>query len=135
MQQSSTQTMPQFTPCASLAALGSYLQHIHLFLPIRTELSIRQKTMIHTPLDKIYDAWIALLAGAHGIVEVNTRLRSDVALQQAFGRTSCAEQSTIQATLNACTPDNVEQLTRALTTIYRQHSLGYRHAYAKAWQL
>lgn len=135
MHQSSTDTRPQFTPCASLAALGSYLQQIQLFAPIRSELRIRQKTMIHTPIDKLYDAWIAFLAGAHGIVEVNTRLRSDGVLQQAFGRTSCAEQSTIQATLNACTADNVQQLSDALTTIYRQHSQGYRHNYARAWQI
>ena len=38
MQQSSTETMPQFTPCASLAALGSYLQQIKLFDPIRAQL-------------------------------------------------------------------------------------------------
>src|SRR5262245_49207441 len=115
MQQSSTQPMPQFTPCASLAALGSYLQQLRLFEPIGEQVRIKQKTMIHTPLDKLYDAWIAILAGAHGIVEVNTRLRSDSVLQQAFGRSSCADQSTIQATLNACTTDNVQQLSDALT--------------------
>jgi Transposase DDE domain group 1 len=135
MQQSSTQSMPQFTPCASLAALGSYLQPLKLFEPIREQVRIKQKTLIHTPIDKLYDAWIAILAGAHGIVEVNTRLRSDAVLQQAFGRSSCADQSTIQSTLNACTTDNVQQLCDALTTIYRQHSQGYRHNYARHWQI
>jgi hypothetical protein len=118
-----------------LAALGSYLQQIQLFAPICDQVRIAQKTITHTPLDKLFDAFITMLAGAHGLVEVNTRLRSDVALQQAFGRTSCAEQSTIQATLNACTAEQVEQLQRALTTIYRQHSLGYRHNYAQQWQI
>src|SRR6266567_9416561 len=40
----------------------------------------------HTPIDKVYDACISLLAGAHGLVEINTRLRADPALQKAFGR-------------------------------------------------
>src|SRR5438270_13013451 len=40
----------------------------------------------HTPLDKLYDAFIAMLAGAHGLVEINSRLRADAALQEAFGR-------------------------------------------------
>lgn len=65
----------------------------------------------------------------HGLVAVTTRLRSDMALQQAFGRTACADQSTIPDTLNACTTDTVTQLTAALTTIYRQHAQGYRHNY------
>jgi hypothetical protein len=33
-------------------------------------------------------------------------LRSDVALQQSFGRIVCADQSAVQAALNACTADN-----------------------------
>lgn len=41
---------------------------------------IAQKTVHYTPTDKLYDAFIATLAGAHGIVEVNTRLRANLAL-------------------------------------------------------
>jgi hypothetical protein len=134
MGQSTTETTT-FSPCASLAALGYYLQHSKLFEPVRQRVQIMQKTVKHTPLDKLYDAWIAMLAGAHGLVEINTRLRSDLALQQAFGRTACADQSTVQATLNACTMANVQQLSDALTSIYRQHSRGYRHDYARRWQL
>jgi hypothetical protein len=89
----------------------------------------------YTPTDKLYDALIAILAGAHGIVEVNTRLRSDKALQPAFGRRGCAEQSVIQETLDACTTENVQQLEQALEQIYRQHSQGYRHDYQQGWQL
>jgi Transposase DDE domain group 1 len=135
MRQSSTETTTLFTPCASLAALGCYLRHIQLFEPIRERVQIGQKTVKHAPIDKLYDAWIALLAGAHGLVEINTRLRSDRALQQAFGRTMCADQSTVQATLNACTTENVLQLQQALTTIYRHYSRGYRHDYARRMQL
>jgi hypothetical protein len=56
-------------------------------------------------------------------------------LQLAFGRTGCADQSTIQATLNACSGSTVQQMTSAVTTIYRQHSQGYRHAYQRRLQL
>jgi hypothetical protein len=118
-----------------LAALGCHLQHLQLFEPIRTQVQIAQKTVLHSPVDKLFDAFITLLAGAHGLVEVNTRLRCDLALQQAFGRTSCADQSTIQETLNACTEQNVSELTDALTTIYRAHSQGYRHDYPAQYQV
>jgi hypothetical protein len=96
---------------------------------------IAQKTVKHTPSDKLYDAFISILAGAHGLVEINTRLRSDQALQRAFGRTSCAEQSVVQETLDRCTAENVRQMEQALDTIYRQHSQGYQHNYIHDWQV
>lgn len=131
----STMISEHSSPCASLAAIGAHIQHLDLFAPIRQTVQIAQKTVKYTPTDKLYDAFIAILAGAHGIVEVNTRLRADPALQRAFGRTACAEQSVVQETLDHATPANVTQLQQALTTIYRQHSQGYRHDYAAAWQV
>jgi len=118
-----------------LAAVGLRLRQLDLFGPIRSTVTIAQKTVKHTPAQKLYDAFIAMLAGAHGLVEINTRLRSDAALQAAFGRAACAEQSVVQETLDACTTENVAQLEQAVETIYRQHSQGYRHDYAAAWQV
>jgi hypothetical protein len=112
-----------------------HLQALDLLGPVRERVKIAQKTVKHAPTDKVYDALIALLAGAHGLVEINTRLRSDAALQAAFGRSACAEQSVVQETLNACTAETVAQMQAALDVIYRQHSQGYRHDYEQAWQL
>src|SRR5260370_5741421 len=122
MNESITPTPTHFSPAASLAALGVKLSQLDLFGPVRTEVQIRQKTVKHTPVDKLYDAFISLLAGAHGLVEINTRLRTDPALQHAFGRQACAEQSVVQETLDACTSANVTQLQQALDVIYRPHS-------------
>ncbi len=41
----------------------------------------------------------------------------------------------VQQTLDACTAENVQQLEQAMDTIYRQHSQGSRHDYARAYQL
>ena len=123
------------SPCATLAAIGVQLQHLNLFAPIRQTVQIAQKTVKYTPADKLYDAFITMLAGAHGIIEVNTRLRADPALQRAFGRSGCAEQSVVQETLDHATPENVTQMAQALTTIFRQHSQSYRHDYTHAWQI
>jgi hypothetical protein len=120
---------------ASLAALGVHLQRLDLFGPIRQQVHIAQKTVRYTPTDKLYDAFIALLAGAHALVEINGRRRPDPALQAAFGRGGCAEQSVVQDTLDACTQETVEPLEAAWALISRQHSQGYRHAYADAWQI
>lgn len=130
-----TATTSHASPRASLAALGALLRHRDVFGPVRRRVTIAQKTVKYTPTDKLYDGLIAILAGAHGLVEVNTRLRSDHALQQAFGRTACAEQSVVQQTLDACTAENVQQMEQALAQIYRQHSQGYRHDYQQRLQV
>ena len=98
MNESITSTTNHFSPAASLAALGVKLSQLDLFGPIRTQVQIKQKTVKHTPTDKLYDALISRLSGAHGLVEINTRLRADPALQKAFGRSACAEQSVVQET-------------------------------------
>lgn len=130
-----TDLVRQSTPHATLVAVGLKVQHLDLFHPIREQVHIRQKTVRYTPTDKLYDAWIAILAGAHGLVEVNTRLRSDPVLQAAFGRTACAEQSVIQDTLDACDATTVAQMEQVLTTIFRQHSQAYRHDYTQQVQV
>ena len=135
MNESITATTNHFSPAASLAAIGVKLSQLDLFGPIRTTVQIRQKTIKHTPTDKLYDAFISLLAGAHGLVEINTRLRADPALQAAFGRKACAEQSVVQETLSACTAENVTQGQHALDVIYQQHSQGFQHNYEAGFQL
>ncbi len=123
------------TPRASLTALGLKLQQLDLFGPIRATVCIPQKTVRYTPHDKLYAAFLALLCGAQGLVEINGRVRPDAALHAAFGCSGCAEQSVVQETLDACTPTTVTQLEAALTAIYQQHSRGYAHDYAAQYQV
>src|SRR5438067_1713677 len=107
MNESTVPTTKHFSPAASLAAIGVKLSQLDLFGPIRTQMKIKQKTVKHTPIDKLVDAFISLLARAHGLVEINTRLRTDIGLQRAFGRSACAEQSVVQEALDACSAENV----------------------------
>ena len=98
MNESILATTNHFSPAASLAAIGVKLSQLDLFGPIRTEVEIGQKIVTHTPVDKLYDAFISLLAGAHGLGESKTRLRTDPGRPRAFGRSACAEQSVVQET-------------------------------------
>ena len=93
----------RFSPRATLAAIGLKVSSLKLLEPIKQNVDILQKSIRHTPFQKLTDAFIAILAGAHGLAEVNTRVRSDEALQRAFGREACAEQSVVQETLNGRT--------------------------------
>ncbi|MCA1607204.1 MAG: transposase, partial [Acidobacteria bacterium] len=128
-------TARRFTPRATLAALGIKLRSMKLLEPIQRNVEIPQKTIRHSPLQKLTDAFVAILAGARGLVEINTRVRSDSALQRAFGRAGCAEQSVVQETLNACTPQTVTQMERAVDEIFRHHSSAYKHNYSESLQI
>jgi len=124
-----------FSQRSALAVVGLKLQAIHLFDPIVTGVHIPQKVVQYTPAQKLQDAFISMLAGSHGLVETNKRVRPDRALQRAFGRAACAEQSTISETINCATAQNVTELETAAKIIYQRFSRGYAHDYAKHWQI
>jgi hypothetical protein len=125
----------QITPRATLVALGLKIRHLGILKRMANTVKIEQKTIKDSPVDKLTDVLVTILAGGQGLVEANTRLRSDRALQLAFGRSRCAEQSVISETLNACTASNVSQLEQAIASIYQAHSAGYQHNYEQDWQL
>lgn len=124
-----------FSSHASLAGIGRKAKKLKLFEPITQKVKIAQKIVHYSPTEKLQDAFITLLAGAQGMVEINKRLKADTGLQRAFGRTGCAEQSVVQDTLDACTAENVEQMHQAMEGIFRRHSQTYRHDYQLHWQL
>src|SRR5215831_9638718 len=109
-------TMPKQTTMttgrASLCALGEYLRRYCFFAPLREHVQIRQKTVRYRPIDKLLDVLGGILCGAKTIAQNNTTIRTDRAVQRAFGQTGCAEQSTIARTLRACTTENVGQLNK-----------------------
>jgi hypothetical protein len=128
-------TSKHFSPRASLAALGLRLRCLGLFEAIAAHVHVPQKTVKHTPAEKLYDAFLAILSGAHGLCEINTRLRADPTLQRSFGRSTCAEYSLVQDTLDACTQENVEQLRRVVASLFRAHSRAARHDYSDSLQV
>jgi hypothetical protein len=131
----SDQVKKRFSSRAPLVAIGAKVRAKGVFEPVTEQVKIKQKTVRYTPQEKLLDVYINILAGGHGMVEINKRVRSDRSVQLAFGRDGCAEQSVVQDTLDACTAENVEQMHRAMQEIYRRHSRGYRHNYTREWQL
>jgi Transposase DDE domain group 1 len=128
-------TQRHYSPRAILVAIGTKVRALKLLQPIEDLVHIRQKAVKYFPVQKLIDALITILAGAHGLSEINTRLRSDPALQRAFGRSGCAEQSVVQETLDACTATNVKQMEQAARQIFHTHSLAYRHNYKHHYQV
>ena len=118
---------------ATLVGIGIKVCEMELLRPIAEQVHIAQKTVKYTPTEKLTDAFIAILAGAQGLVEINKQVRPDPALQAAFGRNGCAEQSVVQDTLDACNAANVEQMYRAMQEIYQRHGRAYRHDFLLNW--
>lgn len=124
-----------FSGHASLVTVGIWMKENQIWKRIEEGVKIEQKVIRHTPTDKLKDLLINILAGGHAIADVNNRVRVDKAMQLAFGRQTCAEQSTISETLNASTAENVLELASALKVIYQEHGRGYRHDYEKSCQV
>jgi len=125
----------KFSGQASLAGIGYWMGQQEIWQVIEELVEIKQKTIRHSPLEKLLDAFINILAGGQGLCEVNMRVKPDEGLQRAFGRTDCADQSSISTTLNRCTGETVVQMRQALQHIYQTHSQGYIHDYTITYQL
>ena len=116
---------------ASLCALGEYLRRHCFFAPLREQLTIPQKTVRHRPVEKVLDALLGILCGAKTIAQSNSTLRLDPAVQRAFGRTGCAEQSTIARTLQASTAETVDQLSRVSWYYLKRYGQTPHHRFAE----
>ncbi len=128
-------TYSKFCRQAGLVVLGHCVQRWGLWADIEQLVHIPQKVRCHSPTAKLLDAFITILAGGHGLVESNLRVGTEPMVQAAFGRTACADQSTISTTFTRCTAANVEQLRAALKVILHKHGQCPRHDYAQAWQV
>ena len=100
------------TSRASLCALGAYLKRHCFFAPLWEQVQLPQKSVRYRPIEKVLDALLGILCGAKTIAQSKSTIRLDPAVQRAFGRTGCAEQSTIARTLQASTAETVDQLSR-----------------------
>jgi hypothetical protein len=121
--------MTMTTGRASLCALGEYLRRHCFFAPLREQVQIAQKTVRYRPVEKLLDVLGGILCGAKTIAQNNVTIRTDRAVQRAFGRTGCAEQSTIARTLRACTAENVTQLEQVSWYYLKRYGATPRHRF------
>lgn len=75
-----------FSARAGLVALGVKFRQMQIWDLVTDQVKVEQKVRQHSPLDKLLDCFINILAGGGGVVEINTRVRPDVAGQRACGR-------------------------------------------------
>ena len=114
--------------------IGVYFGRLGIWPRICEHVCSAQKMKQYRPHDKLLDCLINILAGGRGLSEIETRVRPDTTLQHAFGRTGCAEQSTISDTLDTCTARTDEQMRVALREVFQQYSRSYPHDYTQGLQ-
>jgi hypothetical protein len=120
------------TARASLCALGEYLRRQCFFAPFHEQVKVAQKVVKYRPTEKLLDGLGGMLCGAKTIAQSNVTIKVDPAVQRAFGRKGCADQSTIARTLHACTADNVAQLARLLGFYLKREGRTPRHPFHEA---
>lgn len=127
--------MPNETNFAPLGVLGYCLTQTNFLAGVWAELQLPLKAVEHTPEAKLLDVVVSILAGCRGISQVNTRLRPDLALAQAWGRAGFADQSTLARTLDTFRPEQVAQLRQGSEALFRQESRVLHHDFEHDWLL
>jgi hypothetical protein len=85
---------------------------------------MEERLLVQSPL-------LGMLCGAKTIAQSNVTIRVDPAVQRAFGRTGCAEQSTIARTLQASTAATVDQLSRVSWYYLKRYGQTPHHRFAE----
>lgn len=116
-----------WTSHGPLVALGYLWQRWDWWSPVYSRVTFPPPTHCDHPVAALLDLWVGLLAGCEVVAQVNTRLRPDPVLAQAWGRPLFYEQSTIARVLEACTPVQVAQLRAATTSLYHWLGQAPRH--------
>jgi hypothetical protein len=98
---------------------------------LREQVQIPQKTVRYRPTDKLLDGLLGMLCGAKTISQSNSTIRLDPAVQRAFGRTGCAEQSAIARTLQACRTEQVTPLERVSWYYLKRYGQTPHHRFAE----
>jgi hypothetical protein len=121
------------TGFAPLGVLGYCLSRTEFLEPVWANLELPIKAVDHEPKAKLQDILVSILTGCRSISQVNTRLRPDLALAQAWGRTRFAEQSALARTLDVFQNAQIGQLRQGTEALVRRESRVFRHPFAAEW--
>jgi hypothetical protein len=125
----SLEGMTQFAP---LVALGFFVREYDLLSPITSRLAFTQATHTDYPIEALLEVWVSMLAGCRSIWQINTKIRPDLVLAQAWGREQFADQSTVARVLDVCHPEQVAQLRQGVARINRWIGQAPHHQWAAA---
>jgi len=113
---------PFNTSFAPLCVLGHAFWERGELDILRNFSAIPVKSCDHTPGEKLLDAFLVILAGYPSLYMLNTVLRPDPMLAQAWHRTAFADQSIVSRTLDAFTAEGLTAFQSVSSDFWRAHS-------------
>jgi hypothetical protein len=125
--------MGEETKFAPLGVLGYCLTRTDFLAPVWASVEFPLKTVEHSPTAKLQDILVSILAGCRAISQVNTELRPDLALAQAWGRERFAEQSMLARTLDVSQLTQVEQVRQGSARLLQREGGIFRHNFDQSW--
>lgn len=120
---------------APLAVIGHWLQQTHFLAPLWAPVEWWTKSCTHQPQANLEAVLVSILAGNRALYQINTTIRPDRLLAQAWGQAQFAEQSTLADLLDQAGPPQVAQLQAGTAALLQQHSRALRHDFAAGWLL
>ena len=118
----------KFQTCRTpLGVLGYCITQSGLLSSFWEQLEFSSKAYQHTTTEKLQDILVGILAGCRSLAQINTRLRSDKVLAQAWQRHQFAEQSNLSRTLDNLEQKHVEQLRAGQLTLLKTYSQLLHH--------
>jgi hypothetical protein len=91
------------------------------------QVEIQMKEREFSGLSKLKQVMISILTGCETLSEVNTRLKSEIALAKVWGWHRFADQSTLSRTLDVLTLKQIEQLRTASEETWRTFGKTSQH--------
>jgi len=120
------------TSYAPLCVLGEAIWERNTLTPLRDYELISLKSCDHTPGDKLMDAFSLIVAGYPSLYLLNSTLRADPMVSQAWHRDrGQAEQSNVSRTLDAYRAESLSGLQTISHDFWRGHSQLRGHDWRK----
>lgn len=116
-----------FSITGFLIPTGHYAQEIGLIDLFQEHLKINMKTVYHTPVEKIVELFVSMIAGCPDVKTLNNRLVPDRLAAAAWGQRQFADQSQVSEVLHRISPDNLLQLEEVFHQLFLRQSLARRH--------
>ena len=114
------------TQYAPLAALLAHYQ-TNLTLEPLGKVPFSMKKRDFSPIDKLEQILVSILAGCETISEVNTRLDAETHLAKVGKWSHFTDQSNLSRMLDGLTLKQIDQIRHATTSIWRMNSKTNQH--------
>ena len=111
-----------------LAVFGYVLGRTGVWSPL-DEVALPIKTLDHSPVEKLIEAVVLILAGGRATSQADLLLRPNRWLARGWGQDQFAQQATLADTLDACDQSSIASLRTAFEMILQTHSAALSHDY------